>query len=145
MTETARDQIRRQIEDPDEEYVGPYRKSGGRDNAFEIEALAWAAGLVITDEGYAVPEGTNTGGGEDWDDAMTVVAGVVEGEFPECPEGVTSTLAGRTVVYADSRGDPYRFERDGVEVGCVCDPAPDGTGIVCVLHDREPDRPMRKV
>ena len=49
--ETARQQIKRQIEDPDETFVGPYEKSG--DNAFEIETLAWAAGLEITDEGFA--------------------------------------------------------------------------------------------
>ena len=45
-----RDQIKRQIEDPDEEFVGPYAKNG--DNAFAIETVAWAAGLGITDEGY---------------------------------------------------------------------------------------------
>ena len=48
--ETARQQIKRQIEDPDEVFVGPYKKSG--DNAFAIETVAWAAGLEITDEGY---------------------------------------------------------------------------------------------
>jgi hypothetical protein len=50
MSETPRDQIKRQIEDPDETYVGPYEKSG--DNAFHIETLAWAAGLKINAEGF---------------------------------------------------------------------------------------------
>jgi len=53
MEENPRDQIKREIEDPDEEFVGPYQKSGGADNAHAIEVLAWAAGLEITDEGYA--------------------------------------------------------------------------------------------
>ena len=53
MEETPRDQIKRQIEDPDETHVGPYEKSG--DCAFEIETLAWAAGWKINDEGYCEP------------------------------------------------------------------------------------------
>lgn len=54
MTETPKEQITRQIDHPDEKFVGPYEKSG--DNAIHIESLAWAAGLTITDEGYAVPQ-----------------------------------------------------------------------------------------
>jgi hypothetical protein len=50
------------------------------------------------------------------------------------------TTVGRTTVMTDSHGDPYKLVRDGVEVGCVCDPE---TGIVCVLHEREPDAPHR--
>lgn len=38
MHETPREQIKRQIEDPDETFVGPYEKCG--DNAFAIESLA---------------------------------------------------------------------------------------------------------
>lgn len=53
MAETPKAQIKRQIEDPDEKYVGPYEKNG--DNAFHIESLAWAAGLRINDEGYTEP------------------------------------------------------------------------------------------
>lgn len=53
MAETAREQIEREINDPDEPNVGPYAKHG--DNAFAIETIAWAAGLTINDEGYAVP------------------------------------------------------------------------------------------
>lgn len=52
--ETPKEQIKRQIEDPDDEFVGPYRKSGERAN--DIENLAWAAGLRITDEGFAEPQ-----------------------------------------------------------------------------------------
>jgi hypothetical protein len=51
--ETPSEQIKRQIEDPDETHVGPYEKSG--DNAFHIETLAWAAGLQITAEGFTEP------------------------------------------------------------------------------------------
>lgn len=54
MTETPKEQIKRQIDHPDEEFVGAYRKCG--DNALHIEELAWAAGLVITPEGYAVDQ-----------------------------------------------------------------------------------------
>jgi hypothetical protein len=54
MTGTPKDQIRRQIDDPGEEFVGAYRKCG--DNALHIEELAWAAGLTITSEGYAVDQ-----------------------------------------------------------------------------------------
>jgi hypothetical protein len=54
----------------------------------------------------------------------------------------TTTLVGQTTVFWDSMGDPYRFERDGVEVPCVCDPA---TGAVCGLHKRDPDAPYREV
>lgn len=53
MDETPQDQIKRQIEDPDEEFVGPYLKHG--DNAVAIENLAWAAGWRINDEGYVEP------------------------------------------------------------------------------------------
>lgn len=51
---TPKDQIKHQIDHPDEEFVGPYEKTG--EHAFEIETLAWAAGLTITDEGYAVDQ-----------------------------------------------------------------------------------------
>lgn len=37
---------------------------------------------------------------------------------------------GRTMVRAD-RGGPWRFERDGLAVDCICDAA---TGIVCEYH-----------
>lgn len=57
MHETPKEQIKRQIEDPDEMFVGPYEKCG--DNAFHIESLAWAAGLEINDEGFAVDAGPN--------------------------------------------------------------------------------------
>lgn len=52
MTETPKEQIKRQIDHPDEKFVGPYEKCGQNENA--IETLAWAAGLEITSEGYAV-------------------------------------------------------------------------------------------
>lgn len=52
--ENVKDQLIRQIDHPDEEFVGPYRKTG--DNEIHIESLAWAAGLRITPEGYAVPQ-----------------------------------------------------------------------------------------
>lgn len=55
MTETPQEQIKRQIDHPDEQFVGGFPKDG--DHAFEIEELAWAAGLEITPEGYAVPTG----------------------------------------------------------------------------------------
>ena len=57
-TETPSEQIKREIEDPDAEFVGPYRKNGfdaDTDNAFAIEALAWAAGWKINAEGYCEP------------------------------------------------------------------------------------------
>lgn len=57
MRETAKEQIKRQIEDPDDRFVGPYEKCG--DNAIHIESLAWAAGLDITDEGFAVEADAN--------------------------------------------------------------------------------------
>lgn len=57
MHETPKEQIKRQIEDPDERIVGPYEKCG--DNAIHIESLAWAAGLEITDEGFAVDADAN--------------------------------------------------------------------------------------
>lgn len=53
MQETPAEQIKRQIEDPDEKHVGPYEKNG--DNAFHIETLAWAVGLKINDEGWTEP------------------------------------------------------------------------------------------
>lgn len=52
MPESARDQIKRQIEDPTELFVGPYEKNG--DNEAEIHALAWAAGYTINEEGFAI-------------------------------------------------------------------------------------------
>lgn len=39
-------------------------------------------------------------------------------------------LVGRTMVRAD-RGGPWRFERDGQAVECICDP---NVGIVCQYH-----------
>lgn len=53
MPETPKEQIRRQIEDPEERFVGPYEKNG--DNALAIETLAWAAGWTITAEGFTEP------------------------------------------------------------------------------------------
>lgn len=53
MAETPKQQIKRQIEDPDEKFVGPYEKTG--DNAFAIETLAWAAGFKINAEGFTEP------------------------------------------------------------------------------------------
>lgn len=53
MAETPKEQIKRQIEDPDEKFVGPYAKSG--DNAFHIETLAWAVELKVNAEGYTEP------------------------------------------------------------------------------------------
>lgn len=50
--ETPKEQIRHQIDHPDEKFVGPYPKGG--EHVFDIETLAWAAGLEITSEGYAV-------------------------------------------------------------------------------------------
>jgi len=51
---------------------------------------------------------------------------------------------GRTVVHIDSHGNPFKFERDGIEVPCVCDP---DSGMTCLRHDPpadvhqpEPDR-----
>src|ERR1035441_1693804 len=38
---------------------------------------------------------------------------------------------GRTTVYFDSHGDPYRFIRDGHDVICVCDAE---TGLLCQYH-----------
>ena len=52
--ETPKEQIKRQIEDPDSRFVGPFEKDGR--NAFLIETIAWAAGLRITDEGFAVDQ-----------------------------------------------------------------------------------------
>jgi hypothetical protein len=52
------------------------------------------------------------------------------------------TLVGRTAVLWDSHGVPYRFERDGVEVPCVCDPE---TGKVCLKHTFNPDALFREV
>lgn len=40
---------------------------------------------------------------------------------------------GRTMVRAD-RGGPWRFERDGQAVNCVCDPE---VGITCEYHARD--------
>lgn len=54
MTDSPKEQIKRQIDHPDEKFVGPYPKDG--DHAFDIETLAWAAGLEITSEGYAVDQ-----------------------------------------------------------------------------------------
>ena len=50
--EVIREQIREQIDHPDHEYVGPYRKSP--ENYDHIEALLWAAGLFVNSEGFAV-------------------------------------------------------------------------------------------
>lgn len=52
VPESARDQIKRQIEDPTELFVGPYEKNG--DHEADIHALAWAAGYTINEEGFAI-------------------------------------------------------------------------------------------
>jgi hypothetical protein len=45
----------------------------------------------------------------------------------------TTQMVGRTVVYVDSRNEPYRFVRDGAEVECICDPE---SGLKCTYHQR---------
>lgn len=45
----------------------------------------------------------------------------------------TTRQVGRTVVYVDSHGDPWKFVRDGVPVDCVCDP---DSGLKCEYHSR---------
>ena len=42
-------------------------------------------------------------------------------------------MVGGTVVYADKHG-PYRFERAGVQVPCVCD---ERYGLICAYHERD--------
>jgi len=56
--------------------------------------------------------------------------------------GNRKNLVGRTTVYIDSHGNPYRFERDGVQVSCVCD---ETTGMVCQYHEARlvPDVPTQ--
>jgi hypothetical protein len=47
----------------------------------------------------------------------------------------TTHQVGRTTVYVDSHGDPFRFVREGVEVPCVCDSE---SGVTCRFdHSRE--------
>ena len=48
---------------------------------------------------------------------------------------ITTHQVGRTMVYVDSHGDPFKFVRDGIEVPCVCD---SDSGITCSFdHSRD--------
>lgn len=49
-------------------------------------------------------------------------------------------MVGATVVYVDSHGNPYRFERHGAKVDCICDPV---HNLICHWHAQKlPDPEM---